>query len=56
MYAAMDIRVERKRTVWPSFVKAKMLMKYSKIEGPSNPTTISGSEENSLCGIRVLYF
>ncbi len=55
IYAAIDILIERKRTLCPSFVKARMLMKYSKFEGPSNPTTTSGSDDENLCGMRDLY-
>lgn len=55
MYAAGDILVERNKTVCPSFVRARMLIKYSKFEGPSNPNTISGSEEDALCGMIDLY-
>jgi hypothetical protein len=56
VYAEADILVERNRTVCPSFVKARILIKYSKFDGPNKPTTVSGSEEDDRCGMRVIYF
>ncbi len=55
VYAIVDILIERNNTVCPSFVRARILMKYSKFDGLNNPITISASIEAALLGMIDLY-